>query len=72
MQVGLGLGAAGIGVVGLLPASVRNIKTTGVVFKRLAKPVPQMTLYIAWRPDNLSPAASTFLDLAKQVARRQL
>ena len=72
MQVGLGLGAASTELVGLLPASVRNLRTTGVVFKRLAKPVPEMTLYIAWHPDDLSPAASAFLDLAKQVARPQL
>lgn len=29
MQVGLGLGASGMGVVGLLPASVRNIRLPG-------------------------------------------
>ena len=72
MQVGLGLGASGMGVVGLLPASVRNIKATGIVFKKLAKPVPQMELSVAWRPETLSPAARAFLDVAAQIARRPL
>jgi DNA-binding transcriptional LysR family regulator len=70
MQVGLGLGAAGA-YVGLLPASTRHIKMTGVVFKKLAKPVPKMTLYIAWRRGNLPPVARAFLDLAEEVAGRQ-
>ena len=72
MQVGLGLGASGMGVVGLLPASVRNIKATGIVFKKLVKPVPQMELSVAWRPETLSPAARAFFDVAAQVARRPL
>ena len=70
MQVGLGLGAAGMKYVGLLPASVRNIKTTGVVFKKLAKPVPEMTLFIAWRPEGVSPAARAFLDVVEKVVRK--
>ena len=71
MQVGLGLGAAGLGVVGLLPSSVRNITASGIVFKKLAKPVPEMDLSVAWRPEALSPAARAFLDAAARIARRR-
>lgn len=71
MQVGLGLNAAGR-YVGLLPASARNIKATGIVFKRLAKPVPMMTLYIAWRPENLPATGLTFLEVCEEVSRRKL
>lgn len=71
MQVGLSLTASGMGMVGLLPASIRNIKAAGITFKKLAKPVPEMDLYVAWRPETLSPAARAFLNVAAQVARRQ-
>lgn len=71
MQVGLGLNAAAR-YVGLLPASARHIKTTGIVFKRLAKPVPKMTLYIAWRPESLSATGLAFLRVCEEVSRREI
>ncbi|WP_273845524.1 LysR substrate-binding domain-containing protein [Rubrobacter calidifluminis] len=71
IQVGLGLNAAGR-YVGLLPSSARHIKTTGIVFKRLAKPVPMMTLYIAWRPENLSATGLAFLGVCEEVSKRKL
>ena len=69
IQVGLGLTAAGL-CVGLLPASVRNLSMTGVVFKKLAEPVPEVVLSVAWRRGALSSAARAFLKVAEEVARK--
>jgi DNA-binding transcriptional LysR family regulator len=71
IQVGLALTAAGA-YVGLLPASTRHLKMTGLVFKRLAEPVPEIELSVAWRSGDLSPVASAFLDVAEEVAHRQI
>jgi DNA-binding transcriptional LysR family regulator len=70
IQVGMALTAAE-GYVGLLPASARNLKMTGIVFKELAEPVPEMTLYIAWRPDGVSPTTSAFLDVVEKSSASQ-
>jgi DNA-binding transcriptional LysR family regulator len=71
IQVGMALTATG-GYVGLLPASTRHLKMTGIVFKRLAEPVPEMELSVAWRSGALSPVARAFLNVAEEVAHRQI
>ena len=71
IQVGMALTATG-GYVGLLPASTRHLKMTGVVAKRLVEPVPEIELSVAWRSGTLSPVARTFLDMAKEVAQGQI
>ncbi len=71
IQVGMALTATG-GYVGLLPASARNLKMTGVTFKRLAEPVPEMELSVAWRSGDLSPVTRAFLKVAEEVAHKQI
>ena len=71
IQIGMALTATGE-YVGLLPASARNLKMTGVVFKRLAEPVPEIELSVAWRSGDLSPVTRAFLNVAEQVAHRQI
>ena len=65
----LGLVAAGEGVA-LLPASVRDLKTSGVVYRELATPAPTVKLSVAWSRVSPSPAARTFSGFVKDFARR--
>ena len=71
IQVGMALTATG-GYVGLLPASVRNLRMTGLVFKKLAEPVPEMEMSVAWRSGALSPVARALLDIVEEVTHRQI
>ena len=69
LSVALGLVAAGVGVA-LLPASVRNVKASGVAYRNLAPPAPALKLYLARSRVATSPATGTFLGFAKDLARR--
>ncbi|ABG05180.1 transcriptional regulator, LysR family [Rubrobacter xylanophilus DSM 9941] len=71
LQVGMALTATG-GYVGLFPASTRHVKMTGVVFKRLAEPVPEMELSVAWQSGELSPATRAFLGICEEVSGRKI
>lgn len=68
LSVALGLVAAGVGVA-LLPASVRDLKNGGIVYRELAPPAPTVELCVARARTSLSPAAGTFLLFAKDFTR---
>lgn len=68
LSVVLGLVAAGEGVA-LLPASVRDLKTSGVIYRELATPAPTVKLSVAWSRVSSSPAARTFSAFVKDFAR---
>ncbi len=59
-QMMLGLVAAGLGVT-LLPSSARSFFQTGVTYRPLQPPVPEVELAIAWQPSNQSPVLKAFL-----------
>jgi len=61
----LGLVAVGIGV-SLLPASVRLLRSQGVVYRALPQTGTQANTALAWRQDSRSSVLFTFLDVAKQ------
>jgi DNA-binding transcriptional LysR family regulator len=61
----LGLVAVGIGV-SLLPASVRLLRSQGVVYRALPQAGTQTSTALAWRQDAQSSVLFTFLDIAKQ------
>ena len=61
----LGLVAVGIGV-SLLPASVRLLRSQGVVYRALPQTETQASTALAWRQDSRSSVLFTFLDVAKQ------
>jgi len=61
----LGLVAVGIGV-SLLPASVRLLRSQGVVYQALPESGTQARTALAWRQDSRSSALFTFLDVAKR------
>ncbi len=62
----LGLVAIGIGV-SLLPASVRLLRSQGVVYRALPRNGTQTSTALVWRQDSRSSVVSTFLDVARAV-----
>ncbi len=48
MQTIISLVSAGLGVA-LIPASMRNLGRTGVVYRRLRENSPQTEILVAWR-----------------------
>jgi DNA-binding transcriptional LysR family regulator len=65
----LGFVAAGLGVA-LLPASVRHLQRSGVVYRQLQPPIEELELAIAWRRENLSPTIPVFLEIVREIARQ--
>jgi DNA-binding transcriptional LysR family regulator len=64
MQTIVSLVAAGMGVA-LVPASLQQLRRTGVVYKPLAEKSPVVEIGLAWRRDRDSPAAAAFIALAQ-------
>jgi DNA-binding transcriptional LysR family regulator len=59
--------AVGMGV-SIVPASLRSLQRTGVVYRPLAPPVPTTDLAVIWRPDDKNPALRSFLKIIWDVA----
>jgi len=53
--------AAGMGV-SLVPASLRHMRRTGVVYRPLAQTSPLMEVGLAWRNAEIEPAVAAFVD----------
>ncbi len=70
IQTNLGLIAAGIGVT-LLPASIRNLRRAGVVYRPLAPPVPHVEMAVAYRRGEGSPVLPAFLRVVREVTARK-
>jgi DNA-binding transcriptional LysR family regulator len=68
MQTIVSLVAAGMGVA-LVPASLRHLRRTGVIYRELSEQSPRVEYGLAWRRDNDSPALGEFIALAKKRAR---
>jgi DNA-binding transcriptional LysR family regulator len=66
MQTNLGLVAAGLGVT-LMPASIRNLRRAGVVYRPLAFPVPHVEMAVAHRADEPSPILPAFLRIVHEL-----
>ncbi len=62
----LGFVATGIGIA-LVPASIRKIQSTGVVFRSLDPSPPILETSVAWRRDNMSETVNAFLLLVRGV-----
>ena len=71
MQTNLALVSAGLGV-SLLPASIRNLRRTGVVYRPLASPAPRVELAVAYRRDDRSPIVLAFLEMVRSAAQRRV
>ncbi len=70
LQTILNLVAAGMGIT-LVPESVRNFGSRGVVFKRLPEPAPMIEVAVAWRRDEISEVLAAFLRVVREVARQR-
>jgi len=68
MQTIVSLVAAGMGVA-LVPASLVNLRRTGVVYRPLTDRSPRIELGIAWRGADDGPAVRAFVGLARAHAR---
>jgi DNA-binding transcriptional LysR family regulator len=68
MQTIISLVSAELGVA-LIPASLENLRRTGVIYKPLRETSPQVQTALAWRKSDTLPALDLFLDVARRVAR---
>jgi DNA-binding transcriptional LysR family regulator len=70
MQTIISLVSAELGVA-LIPASLRNLQRTGVVYKTLRESSPMTEIHLAWRRGDSLPVLRSFLDLARKAAGSQ-
>jgi DNA-binding transcriptional LysR family regulator len=70
MQTIVSLVAAGMGVA-LVPASLMNMRRTGVAYRPLAERGPSVEVGVGWRRSDESPATRAFLATARAWAARQ-
>jgi DNA-binding transcriptional LysR family regulator len=71
MQTIISLVSAGLGVA-LIPASMRNLGRTGVVYRNLRETSPQTEVLVAWRKGETAPALVRFLESVETVVTRHL
>jgi DNA-binding transcriptional LysR family regulator len=67
MQTIVSLVSAELGVA-LIPASLTNLRRTGVTYKALREASPLAEIHLAWRRSDELPALRVFVDLALQTA----
>lgn len=65
----LGFVAAGLGVA-LLPASVKHLQRSQVVYRTLQPLTEELELAIAWRRENPSPMMPVFLEIVREYAHQ--
>jgi DNA-binding transcriptional LysR family regulator len=70
MQTIVGLVAGSIGVA-LVPASLRNLRRKGVVYKSVYGLSPTVELGMIWRGDDRGEVLSSFLQMTKDGFRRE-
>lgn len=67
IETQLSLVAAGIGV-SLQPSYYANLRPPGVAFRPLTGPAPSVSLQVAWRRRDRSPAVAHFVEAARACA----
>ena len=68
LQTIISLVSAGLGVA-LVPASLMDLRRSGVVYRRLREASPQITVALAWRRDNRSVCLANFVATAQRHVR---
>lgn len=66
IQTIVGLVASGVGVA-LVPASIRRVQRTGVVYRPLEGEAIRVRMGLVWMQESTSPTVSGFLKVAEQV-----
>ena len=64
MQTIVSLVAAEIGVA-IVPASLQHLQRTGVVYKIVQEPTPEVALNMIWRQDDISPTVQRFIEVVR-------
>ena len=62
LQTTVSLVAAGVGVA-LVPSSLQNLQRTGVVYKAVVEPTPEVEIAVVWRQHDLSQVVQKFLSI---------
>ena len=70
MQTIISLVSAELGVA-LIPASLTNLRRTGVIYKPLKQQTPLTEIHLVWRRGDELPALRVFVDLAVGLARQR-
>src|SRR5918994_1987388 len=68
MQTIVGLVASGLGVA-LVPASLRNFRRNGVLYKTVRHLSPTVDLGVVWRRSDSSAVLSTFLEVMEEIVQ---
>jgi DNA-binding transcriptional LysR family regulator len=69
LQTIVSLVSAGLGVA-LVPASLRSLGRTGVVYRALREASPLLTVQLAWRRSNRSASLAHFVTVARAFTRK--
>lgn len=62
LQTAVSLVAGGVGVA-LVPSSLQNLQRTGVVYKAIAEPTPEVEIGVVWRQHDSSQVVQKFLNI---------
>jgi DNA-binding transcriptional LysR family regulator len=68
LQTIVSLVSAGLGVA-LVPASLMELRRSGVVYLELHEPSPQFTVALVWRRDNRNICVANFVTIARKHTR---
>ena len=68
MQTIISLVSAGLGVA-LIPASMRNLGRSGVVYRALREKSPHTEVLVAWRKGENTPTLHRFLECVERVVK---
>jgi DNA-binding transcriptional LysR family regulator len=69
MQTVVSLVSSGLGVA-IVPASLLNLRRSGVVYRPMLDAHPKIELRLAWRRDARSPLLERFVELAKRGTKQ--
>ena len=67
MQTIVGLVAGGIGVA-LVPASLQNLRRTGVAYRKIKDLLPAVEMGVVWRREDTSAVLKAFLEIVEEVS----
>ena len=68
MQTVVSLVSSGLGVA-IVPASLLNLRRSGVVYRAVKDPHPKIELRLAWRRGSRSAVVTRFVELAKRKTK---
>lgn len=71
MQTIISLVAADMGVA-IVPQSLQNLQRTGVIYRSLQEPTPEVAIALVWRTQAPSPPVQRFLDIVLEVVKQAI